>query len=203
MADINAAGGANGRMLKLVVLDTQANPQVGIDVVTRLTSVEKVPLIVTGWSAVIAAVAPVVNRSQVLSIVMGANSPRIATMGDYVYTGYPLADVDIVAMAKYTRQELKKERAAVIHLNDESGVYGARIFRDTFEKLGGKIVAFESYEPNSTDYTGAGSISRAMPATRRRSSSRCVSSASRCRSRPTARPTTRSWSSRSAPRPTV
>ena len=155
VADINAAGGANGRMLKLVALDTQANPQVGIDVVTRLASIEKVPMLLVGWSAVVAAVAPVVNRSQVLSIVMGANSPRIATMGDYVYTGYPLADVDVNVLAKYARQELKKERAAVIYLNDESGVYGARIFREAFEKLGGKVVAFESYEPNSTDYTGA------------------------------------------------
>jgi len=29
------------------------------------------------------------------------------------------------------------------------------VFREHFEKLGGQIAAFESYEPNSTDYTGA------------------------------------------------
>lgn len=155
VADINARGGAGGRRLNAVVLDTQARPQVGIDVVTRLISVEKVPLVITAFSAVVAAVAPIVNRGSVLTFVIGANSPRIASMGDYVYTTYPLADVDVTLLAKYARQELKKSNAAVLYLNDESGVYGARVFRENFEKLGGRVAAYESYEPNSTDYTGA------------------------------------------------
>jgi len=155
VADINAKGGAGGRVLKPIVLDTQANPQIGIDIITRLVSVDKVPLISTGFSSVVAAVAPIVNRSKVLTFVTAAVSPRIAQMGDYVYTTYPLADVDVTLMAKYARQELKFDKAAVIYLNDESGIYGARVYRDHFEKLGGKIVAFESYEPNATDYTGA------------------------------------------------
>jgi branched-chain amino acid transport system substrate-binding protein len=155
IADINARGGAGGRKLNAVILDTQARPQVGIDVVTRLVSVEKTPIVITAFSSVVAAVAPVVNRSKVLTFVIGANSPRIASMGDYVYTTYPLADVDVTLLAKYAREELKKTRAAVLYLNDESGVYGARVFREAFEKLGGQIAASESYEPNSTDYTGA------------------------------------------------
>jgi branched-chain amino acid transport system substrate-binding protein len=155
IADINAKGGAGGRRLNAVILDTQARPQVGIDVVTRLISVEKVPLVITAFSAVVGAVAPIVNRGNVLTFVIGANSPRIATMGDYVYTTYPLADVDVTLLAKYAREEMKKANAAVLYLNDESGVYGARVFREAFEKLGGRIVANESYEPNSTDYTGA------------------------------------------------
>ena len=155
VADINARGGAGGRKLNAAVLDTQARPQVGIDVFTRLVSVEKVPLVITAFSAVVAAVAPIANRANVLTFVIGANSPRIANMGDYVYTTYPLADVDVTLLAKYARQELKKSNAAVLYLNDESGVYGARVFRENFEKLGGRIVANESYEPNSTDYTGA------------------------------------------------
>ncbi len=155
IAEINAKGGAGGRKLNAVILDTQARPQVGIDVVTRLISVEKVPLVITAFSAVVAAVAPIVNRNNVLAFVIGANSPRIATMGDYVYTTYPLADVDVTLLAKYAREELKKANAAVLYLNDESGVYGARVFRDAFEKFGGRIAAYESYEPNSTDYTGA------------------------------------------------
>lgn len=155
IADINARGGAGGRKLNAVILDTQARPQVGIDVVTRLVSVEKTPIVITAFSSVVAAVAPIVNRSKVLTFVIGANSPRIATMGDYVYTTYPLADVDLTLLAKYARAELKKSRATILYINDESGVYGARVFREAFEKLGGQIAAYESYEPNSTDYTGA------------------------------------------------
>ena len=97
-----------------------------------MISVDKVQLISTGFSSVIAAVAPIVNRSKVLTFVTGAVSPRIAQMGDYVYTTYPLADVDVTLLAKYARQELKFDKAAVIYLNDESGIYGARVYRDNF-----------------------------------------------------------------------
>jgi branched-chain amino acid transport system substrate-binding protein len=155
VADINAHGGAGGRKLQPVIIDTQANPQIAVNVVTRLLSVERTELLITAWSAVTAAVSPIVNRNEVLALIIGANSPRIASMGDYVYTTYPLADVDVALLAKFALQELKRKTAAVIHINDESGVYGARVFRDHFERMGGKIVAFESYEPNATDYTGA------------------------------------------------
>ncbi len=155
VADINAQGGAGGRKLQPVIIDTQANPQIAVNVVTRLLSVERTELLITAWSAVTAAVSPIVNRNEVLALIIGANSPRIASMGDYVYTTYPLADVDVALLAKFALHEIKRKTAAVIHINDESGVYGARVFRDHFEKMGGKIVAFESYEPNATDYTGA------------------------------------------------
>jgi branched-chain amino acid transport system substrate-binding protein len=152
LADVNAQG---GRELKMVVLDTQANPQVGIDTVTRLISVEKVPLISVSFSTVVASTAPIANRNKVLMLSTGAQSPRIASMGDYVFTTYPLADVDVSMTAKYVRERMKLDRTAVLYLNDESGIYAARIFREKFEARGGKVVAFESYEPNATDYTGA------------------------------------------------
>jgi branched-chain amino acid transport system substrate-binding protein len=153
--EINAAGGANGRKLKPVVLDSQAKPEVAIAAVTRLASVEKVPMFITAWSAVVAAVAPVANRNKILELSVGANSPRISKLGDYVYTTYPLADVDVTLLAKYAYEKLGARTGAALFINDESGIYGADVFRDAFQKLGGKIGAFESYEPNATDYTGA------------------------------------------------
>jgi branched-chain amino acid transport system substrate-binding protein len=153
--DINASGGVNGRPLEMIVLDTQANPQLGINAANRLISVEKVPAFVTAWSAVVSAVAPIANRSKVLELSVGANSPSIAELGDYVYTTYPLADVDITAVAKYSYATMGKRRAAVLYINNDTGVYAARVYRDVFEKAGGKVVAFESYEPTATDYTGA------------------------------------------------
>src|SRR3954452_1869762 len=50
---INAKGGVQGRKLEMIVLDTQADPQVGINAVNRLISVDKVPVFITAWSAVV------------------------------------------------------------------------------------------------------------------------------------------------------
>ncbi|WP_144631612.1 ABC transporter substrate-binding protein [Bordetella genomosp. 13] len=153
--DINAKGGVDGRPLEMILLDTQADPRLGINAVNRLVNVDKVPVFGTAWSAVVKAVAPIANRSKVLGLSVGANSPEIAKLGDYVYTTYPLADVDVVAQARYARQTLKKEKAAVLYIHNDSGVEGARIYRQAFEELGGKVVAYEAYDAQSTDYTGA------------------------------------------------
>src|SRR5689334_25313703 len=65
VAEINKAGGVNGKKLDMIVLDTQADPQLGIQMVNRLVSVEKVPAFVTAWSGVVKAVAPIANDNKV------------------------------------------------------------------------------------------------------------------------------------------
>lgn len=152
--DINENGGVDGHPLELVLLDTQADPRLGISAVNRLINVDKVPVYGTAWSSVVKAVAPLSNRNKVLALSVGANSPEIANLGDYVYTTYPLADVDIRAQAKYAREAMKKERAAVLYIHNDSGVEGAEIYRDTFKELGGEVVAYEAYDAQSTDFTG-------------------------------------------------
>jgi len=155
VADINAKGGVNGKQLEMIVLDTQADPQLGINAVNRLASVDKVPVFITAWSSVVKAVAPIANRDKVLELSVGANSPDIAKLGDYVYTTFPLAEVDVSGLAKYTYSTLGKKTAAVMYINNDSGVEGAAIYKSVFEKAGGKVVAYEAYDTKATEFTGA------------------------------------------------
>ncbi|MDH4189423.1 MAG: ABC transporter substrate-binding protein [Betaproteobacteria bacterium] len=152
--EINAKGGVQGHKLEMIVLDTQADAQVGISTVNRLISVEKVPVFITAWSAVVKAVAPIANREKVLELSVGANSPEIASLGDYVFTTFPLADVDVNAVARYAHQSLGKKTAAVLYINNDTGVEAAKVYRDAFESVGGKVVAYEAYDPKATDYSG-------------------------------------------------
>jgi branched-chain amino acid transport system substrate-binding protein len=155
VADINAKGGVNGKLLEMIVLDTQADPQLGINAVNRLASVDKVPVFITAWSSVVKAVAPIANREKILELSVGANSPDIAKLGDYVYTTFPLAEVDVSGLAKYTYTTLGKKNAAVMYINNDSGVEGAAIYKSVFEKAGGKVVAYEAYDTKATEFTGA------------------------------------------------
>lgn len=155
VADINAKGGVNGKQLEMIVLDTQADPQLGINAVNRLASVDKVPVFITAWSSVVKAVAPIANREKILELSVGANSPDIAKLGDYVYTTFPLAEVDVSGLAKYTYTSLGKKTAAVMYINNDSGVEGAAIYKSVFEKAGGKVVAYEAYDTKATEFTGA------------------------------------------------
>ena len=152
--EINKAGGINGKKLEMVVLDTQADPQVGIQAVNRLISVDKTPVFITAWSGVVKAVAPIANDNKVVELSVGANAPDIAKLGDYVYTTFPLADVDIRAVSNYSATTLGKKKAAVLFINNETGIGSAEVYRDTFKKAGGEIVAYEAYDQKATDFTG-------------------------------------------------
>ncbi len=152
--DVNDAGGIAGRPVEILALDTQADPQLGINAVNRFITVEKLPMFFIAWSAVVKAVAPVANREKVLGINTGANAPEIANLGDYIYTAFPLADVDITKLATYTHKTLGKKRAAVLYINNETGIDAAKIYRDTFTAAGGQVVAFEAYDPKATEFTG-------------------------------------------------
>jgi branched-chain amino acid transport system substrate-binding protein len=151
---INQAGGINGKKFEMVVLDTQADPQIGIQAVNRLISVDKAPVFITAWSGVVKAVAPIANDNKVVELSVGANAPDIAKLGDYVYTTFPLADVDIRAVAEYSAKDMGKKKAAVLFINNETGIGSAVVYRDTFTKAGGQIVAYEAYDQKATDFTG-------------------------------------------------
>jgi len=152
--DISDAGGITGRPVEVLALDTQADPQLGINAVNRFVGVEKLPMYFIAWSAVVKAVAPISNREKVLAINSGANAPEIANLGDYVYSAFPLADVDITKLADYTFKTLGKKRAAVLYINNDTGIDAAKIYRDTFIAAGGQVVAFEAYDPKATEFTG-------------------------------------------------
>jgi len=154
VAEINKAGGVNGKKLEMTVLDTQADPQLGIQMANRLVSVEKVPVFVTAWSGVVKAVAPIANDNKVVELSVGANSPDIAKLGDYVYTTFPLADIDIAAVAKYAVTSMGKKKAAIVYINNETGIVAAEVYRKVFAAAGGQIVANETYDPKATDFTG-------------------------------------------------
>ncbi|HET8995888.1 MAG TPA: ABC transporter substrate-binding protein, partial [Acetobacteraceae bacterium] len=151
---INGAGGVNGRKLEAITLDTQADAQIGIQAANRLVSVENVPVFVTAWSEVVKAVAPVANDAKVVELSVGANSAQIAKLGEYVYTTFPLADVDITAVARYEAATMGKKRAAVLYINNETGIVAAEIYRKVFTQAGGSVVAYEAYDPKATDWTG-------------------------------------------------
>ena len=155
VAEINKAGGVNGKKLEMIVLDTQADPQLGIQMTNRLVSVEKVPVFVTAWSGVVKAVAPIANDNKVVELSIGANSPDVATLGDYVYTTFPLADVDVAAVAKYAATTMGKKKAAVVYINNETGIVAAEVYKKAFTAAGGQVVAYEAYDQKATDFTGA------------------------------------------------
>ena len=70
------------------------------------------------------------------------------------HTTFPLADVDVTKLARYMFTTLGKRRAAVLYINNDTGIDAAKLYRDTFTQAGGEVVTFEAYDPKATEFTG-------------------------------------------------
>jgi branched-chain amino acid transport system substrate-binding protein len=65
VADANAAGGVNGRPLKLVVEDSKGNPEGAVTAMRKVVQVDGVPIILTIFTNVVSAQMPLADQLKV------------------------------------------------------------------------------------------------------------------------------------------
>ena len=84
--EINAAGGIDGRELKLVVEDSKCAAQDAITAYNKLTDVDGVRIILgTTCSSSMLGAAPLAEKEGVVLLSASATSPDIASAGDYIF----------------------------------------------------------------------------------------------------------------------
>ena len=150
--EINAAGGINGRMLELIVEDSKCTAQDAITAYNKLTDVEGVKIILgpTCSSSMLGA-APLAEKDGVVLFSASATSPDIASAGDYIFRT-AINDLQLgIDIGNTLWVDGVRKIAAITEATDYAE--GAR--RTTvaqFEKLGGSVVAAESYASDVIDF---------------------------------------------------
>ena len=150
--EINAAGGINGRMLELIVEDSKCNAQDAITAYNKLTDVDGVKIILgTSCSGAMLGAAPLAEKEGVVMFSGLATNPDIAEAGDYIFRT-SLSDATV---GVDTGNVLWADGIRNLATINESTDYAEGVRRTTtaqFEKLGGQIVAAESYPTDTTDF---------------------------------------------------
>ena len=150
--EINEAGGINGRMLELIVEDSKCNAQDAITAYNKLTDVDGVKIILgTSCSGAMLGAAPLAEKEGVVMFSGLATNPDIAEAGDYIFRT-SLSDATV---GVDTGNVLWADGVRNLATINESTDYAEGVRRTTtaqFEKLGGQIVAAESYPTDTTDF---------------------------------------------------
>lgn len=150
--EINDAGGLNGQTkIKLVIEDTQAQPEPAVTSLQRLLG-EDVRFVESAFSSQTLALMPIAAQSKIPVMNGGAQSPLLATTGDYLFNTIPLIYKESEVLAEYLHDEEGITKAAVLHTSDDGGVAAHDAFKETFEAAGGEVVAVESGKYQSTDF---------------------------------------------------
>jgi len=148
--ELNAAGGINGRMIKLIVEDAKCTGVDAASAAQKLVNVNKVVAIVGGQcSGETLGAAPISEAAGIVQISAVSSSPDVTDAGDFIFRDYPSDALKTQAMAKYFKEK-GYNKVAIITENTDFAV----AFRDALVKNVGEdaMVMDELVEPNTKDF---------------------------------------------------
>ncbi len=150
--EINAAGGINGRELKLIVEDSKCGAKDAITAYRKLTDVDGVKIILgTSCSGAMLGAAPLAEEDGVVMLSASATAPEIADAGDYIYR----TAINDFHLGVQTGNQMWADEIRTLATITESTPYAEGVRRGTvaqFEKRGGTVVASETYPSDVTDF---------------------------------------------------
>jgi len=154
MDEINAAGGVNGRKIKVLTEDDQSKSEEASTAVTKLISQNSV-LAVLGEVASSNSIAgaDVCQANKVPMITPSSTNPQVTKKGDYIFRVCFTDDYQGENIARYAATQLHIKRAAILTdvKNDYSTGLTSTIER-VFTSLGGQIVGKSSYSNGDNDF---------------------------------------------------
>lgn len=147
----NAAGGVDGRPIRVVFEDSQGKPDQAVLAFNRMVDLHDVPAILTAFSSVSIAIAPLATRKEVLVVNPAAQTDKLENASPYLINTIPLVKDEAAVLVKFVEGKLGKT-AAIIYENAAAGIDGRDDFKKPFEAAGGTIVAEEPVEFGQTNY---------------------------------------------------
>jgi len=154
MDEVNAAGGINGRKIKVLTEDDQSKQEEAANAVTKLISQNNV-IAVLGEVASSASMAagPICQSNKVPMITPSSTNEAVTARGDYIFRVCYIDNYQGPVMARFATQNLKSKRGAI--MTDVKNDYSTgltTVIESTFNSTGGKIVAKQSYSNGDSDF---------------------------------------------------
>ena len=150
----NAKGGIGGNKVEVQFEDNQAKPDQSILSFNKLTDLQHVSVIFTGYSGPTLAMAPLATRKKVLLVNAGAQADALEKASPYLINTLPTIGGEIEVLSKYLTGEGEK-KAGVLFENGAAGMAGRDDYLKYFPEAGGTILAQEASQFGQTDFRPA------------------------------------------------
>jgi branched-chain amino acid transport system substrate-binding protein len=152
--EINAAGGINGKKVKLITVDDQGKNEEAASAVTRLITQDNVVAIIGEVaSSRSKAAAPIAQKYQVPMLTHASTNPDVTKVGDYIFRICFIDPFQGFVMAKFATANLKSKKAAILRdVKSDYSVGLANLFSDEYKKMGGEITADLSFQSGDIDF---------------------------------------------------
>jgi len=149
--EINKNGGISGRPIELVLEDTQAQAKLGVDGFRKLVDVNNSPVIITGFTAVTMAIAPLSEQSKTYLLTASTASPVVRGVSKYLQSTWMFEDEGVRLILPYAKAQLGVKRLAVMTLVSDLGKSLSDAVKKQWAAQGEQLVGEETHqamEPN-------------------------------------------------------
>lgn len=136
--------------IDIIQVDSKCDPKTAADAVKMLIEQKVVAIIGEGCSSASVAALPAVNNAKIPLISPSASSPTLSIPNDYFFRVVPPDNLQGAFMAQ-TIYDKGYRNVAVFYTNEPYGSGMNTVFRESFENLGGKVVASATAEPDVID----------------------------------------------------
>lgn len=150
--EINSAGGVNGRLLKIIIEDTQSSPKLINNAAQKLTSVDKVVAAITITYPETEIGGSRFQQARIPSLALWDSSPQIDAMGEYIFSIGPWVPSGAEVAATFGYNQLNARNAIVVNTVEPWSELIADLFVENFKKLGGKIQGHFRVNPGDGDF---------------------------------------------------
>ena len=158
--EINAAGGVLGKQIQLVTADNKGEPSESANAMSKVISQNKV-VAITGFTVSSCGIAAsaVAEANKIPFVAAATVNPRVTVdertgkVKEYTFRACFIDSFQGTVGANFALNGLKAKRTAV--MTDTSSDYSkglADVFKSTYTKAGGNVVAEESYLQKDQDY---------------------------------------------------
>ena len=147
--------GVNGYKFAVQYEDSACSPLPASQAAKRLIDQYK-PDVIIGeeCSDATLAIMPIIEQAKTPMINAGSSALKITDPGNpYTFRIMPNEVMQGVDIATQAYNKLNARTAVLLYENTNAGIGNAKVFKDTFEKLGGKIVADIGFGRDVNDFT--------------------------------------------------
>lgn len=150
---INVAG-VKGKKFQLISMDDQGKPEEAATAVTKLITQNKVIAILGEVASSISlAMGPIAQNYKIPMISPSSTNPKVTEIGDYIFRVCFIDPFQGTVMAKFASENLKFKKVALLtDIKNDYSVGLSKYFAETFKKMGGEIVAEQSYSAGDIDF---------------------------------------------------
>jgi branched-chain amino acid transport system substrate-binding protein len=137
--------------VEVLYQDNQGDPKNAVSIMRKFCSVDKVAVVVSTMTPFSKPLRPLAAefKTPLLGTIVVAIG--FGKENDWSFRDYPTPEQLAARVADYGYRTLGLRRAVSLVVNDEYGKDGETIFKSSFEKLGGSLVASDTMSQKDTD----------------------------------------------------